>query len=319
MRIFALVAALVLGGLLSGVAAAQYPSKPLRLICPFPAGGPADISARNIAAALSNALGQPVIVDNKAGADGLIAAQEVKRSPADGYTIFWGSASSLSYVPVVRKQPPYDPLTDFTPLTQLGAATFILTVHPSVNVTSARQLIDYLKANPGKLSYGSANTTSILLMAQLMVFTNSDAVHVPYRGEAQAIPDLAAGRIQFMYATPGPSLPLVKEGRLRSLAMALPQRSALAPDVPTIAEAGYPLASISGWIGFVAPAGLPADITQRLARELNAVLAGPEVRAQHDRLGFAIRSSSPAEFAKFMKEQLEIWRSAVREAKIPHE
>jgi tripartite-type tricarboxylate transporter receptor subunit TctC len=122
-----------------------------------------------------------------------------------------------------------------------------------------------------------------------------------------------------MYATPGPSLPLVKEGRLRSLAVALPQRSALAPDVPTIAEAGYPLASISGWIGFVAPAGLPADITQRLARELNAVLAGPEVRAQHDRLGFAIRSSSPAEFAKFMKEQLEIWRSAVREAKIPHE
>ena len=319
MRAIRFVAACALGCFVASAAFAQFPSKALRLICPFPAGGPADISARSVAAALSNALGQPVIVDNKAGADGLIAAQEVKRSAPDGYTFFWGSSSSLSYVPATRKVPPYDPIADFTPLTQLGAATFFLTAHPSVNVTSAKQLIEHLKANPGKLSYGSANTTSIVLMAQLLVFTDSDAVHVPYKGEAQAIPDLAAGRIQFMYATPGPSLPLAKEGRLRSLAVALPQRSPLAPEVPTIAEAGYPLASISGWIGFLAPAGLPPEIAQRLARELNTVLAGPEVKAQHDRLGFAIRSSSPAEFAKFIKEQLEIWRRAVRDAKIPQE
>ena len=313
------LAACALGWLVAAGALAQYPSKPLRLVCPFPAGGPADISSRNIAAALSNSLGQPVVVDNKAGADGLIAAQDVKRSPADGYTIFWGSASALSYVPAVRKVPPYDPLADFTALTQLGSATFFLTVHPSVKVSSARELIDYLKANPGKLNYGSANTTSIVAMAQLMAYTNSDAVHVPYKGEAQAIPDLAAGRVQFMYATPGTSLPLAREGRLRALAVMLPQRSALAPEVPTIAEAGYPLVSISPWIGFFAPPGLPPELTQRLARELNGVLAGPEVRAQHDRLGFQIRSSSPAELAQLVKEQLEVWRRAMRDAKIPQE
>ena len=319
MTVFRFVAACALGWLVATGALAQYPAKPIRMVVPFPAGGAADISGRSIGAALSNSLGQPVVVDNKPGADGQIAALEVKRSASDGYTIFWGSASALSYVPVVRKVPPYDPVADFTPLTQLGSATFFLTVHPSVSVTSAAQLIDYLKANPGKLSYGSANTTSIVAMAQLIVHTKSDAVHVPYKGEAQAIPDLAAGRVQFMYATPGSILPLVREGRMRALAVMLPQRSPLAPDVPTIAEAGYPLVSINPWIAFFAPPGLPAELTQRLARELNAVLAGAEVRAQHDRLGFAIRTSSPRELAQLVREQLEIWRRATRDANIPQE
>ena len=319
MKLTGILIALAACALVVGGAAAQYPSKPVRIIVPFPAGGAADISARSVALPLSQALGQPVMVDNKPGADGQIAALEVKRSAPDGYTIFWGSASSLSAVPAMRKVPPYDPVADFTPLSSLGSFTFILFTHPSVPVNTASELIAYLRANPGRLNYGSANVTSIVAMASLLVHTGTDMVHVPYKGEAQAIPDFVAGRVQAMFATTGPTLPQAKAGKLRALAVLLPERSSMAPEVPTIAEAGYPLVSISPWGGFFGPAGLPPEIAQRLSREINAALARPEVREQHDRIGVAIRIQPQEAFAAFVKEQLVVWRDAIRDAKIPQE
>ena len=313
------VVALVVCALVASEAAAQYPSKPVRLIVPFPAGGAADISARSVALPLSQALGQPVVVDNKPGADGQIAALEVKRSAPDGTMIFWGSASSLSAVPALRKAPPYDPVADFTPISSLGYATFFLFTHASVPVATVKELIDYVRANPGKLNYGSANTTSIVAMAQLLASTNADMVHVPYKGEAQAIPDFIAGRVQAMFATPGPTLPQAREGRLRALAVLMPERSPMAPEVPTIVEAGYPLVSIAPWVGLFAPPNLPRALTQRLSREINAVLLRPDVREQHEKVGVAVRGSTPEALAQFVREQLETWGRTIREAKIPQE
>ena len=315
-RIFA---ALALGLLLAGGAAAQFPQKPVRLVVPFPAGGGADLSARSVAAPLAQALGQPVIVENRAGADGQVAALEVKRSAADGYTIFWGSASSLSAVPAMRKTPPYDPIADFTPLASLGNFIFFLTVHPGVPAATAADFVAHLRANPGKLNYGSANVTSIVAMASLLVHSATDMVHVPYKGEAQAIPDLLAGRVQAMFSTLGATLPQARDGKLRPLAALLPQRSPVAPDVPTMAEAGYPLVSIAPWAGFFAPAGLPPEIAQRFSREINAALARTEVREQHDRIGVSLRITSREDFTRFVRDQLGAWRDAIRAAKIPQE
>jgi tripartite-type tricarboxylate transporter receptor subunit TctC len=311
--------AFLAGVLLAGAAAAQFPGKPIRLVVPFPAGGGADLSARSVAAPLAQALGQQVLIDNKPGADGQIAALEVKRAAPDGYTIFWGSASSLSAVPAMRKVPPYDAIADFTPLASLGNFIFLLTVHPSVPAATAGELVAHLRANPGKLNYGSANVTSIVAMASLLVHTGSDMVHVPYKGEAQAIPDFLAGRVQTMFSTLGPTVVQAKEGKLRPLAVLLPQRSSLAPEVPTMAEAGYPLVSIAPWAGFVGPAGMPVEIAQRFTRELNAALARPEVRDQHDKIGVSLRLMSQEAFAAFLREQLVTWRNAIRAAKLPQE
>ena len=319
MKASRILAALATGVLLAGGATAQYPQKPVRIVVPFPAGGGADLSARSVAAPLAIALGQQVLVDNKPGADGQIAALEVKRAVPDGYTIYWGSAGSLSAVPAMRKVPPYDPIADFTPLASLGNFIFFLTVHPSVPAATAANLIAHLRANPGKLNFGSANVTSIVAMASLLVHTGTDMVHVPYKGEAQAIPDILAGRVQAMFATLGAAMPQAKEGKLRVLTALLPQRSSLAPEVPTMAEAGYPLVSIAPWAGFFAPAGLPPEIAQRLSREINAALARADVREQHDRIGVALRIQSQEAFGAFVREQLVAWRDAIRAAKIPQE
>jgi tripartite-type tricarboxylate transporter receptor subunit TctC len=307
------LAAIGVFALISIPATAQYPAKPIRIVVPFP-GGPVDALARIVGQPLSQVLGQPVVVEDKPGADGAIAAEFVARSAPDGYTLFCAGNSQMLGVPTLRKNPPYDPVADFTPITSLARFSLFLAVHPSVPAKTLAELIDYLRANPGKLNYGTGNVSAILASAQLMSLGKVDMVHVPYKGEAQAMPDLVSARVQLMFATGRAVAPLVREGRLRALATLLAARSSLLPDVPTIAEAGMPQLSIVIWAGLFAPAKTPKEIVERLSREVNAILKRPEIRERLEKQALEPGGSTPNELEAFLKQQLVEWRSAARAA-----
>jgi len=298
---------------------AQYPSKPIRLIVPFPAGGAAELGARIFSQPLGQALGQPVIVEAKPGGDGVIAADAVMKSPPDGYTLFYPSNTAFSYVPATRKNPPYDPVGDFTPVSLVGFYGFFLFAHPSVPANSAAELIAYARANPGKLNYGTGNSSSIVMTAQLKQAEKLDIVQVPYKGDAPLTIDLLAGRVHFAIATPGSAVPQVKAGKLRALAAMLPNRSPLMPEVPTAAEAGLGKVTVTPWAGVFGPAKMPREIADRVSRELAVVLARPDVREGLGKIAFEPRSSTPDELAAFLKEQLESWARTARAAGIEPE
>lgn len=313
---FAAVAALALFAVPAG---AQYPNKPVRVVVQFPAGGAADTILRIIAQPLAQALGQPVVVENRPGADGAIAAELVMKSPPDGYTLFMATTSALSAVPAMRKQPPYDPLTAFTPITKVGTFSFFLFTHPSVPARNVTELIEYIRANPGKVNYAGATTVGMMSAVQLAAVAKLDMVRVPYKGEAAATIDLMSGLVHLMFGTPTNALGPAKEGRLRVLATLLPQRSPAAPDAPTMAESGAPNLSIVPWAGFFGPAKLPPDIVARLNRELTAILKRPAVREQIARQAFDVQVSTPEELAAYTKEQAEVWKTAVRDSGMPLE
>lgn len=297
----------------------QYPSRPVRFIVPFPAGGTADVVGRIIAIRLTQALGQPVIIDNRPGADGVIAAEITMKAQPDGYTIFMGTNSPMSAVPSFRKKPPYDPTTHFTPITSLGRPVFFLYVHPSVPARSVDELVQYARANPGKVAYGTGNTTAIVATAQLKLLAGLDITHVPYKGDAPTTADLIGGRLQMAFMATVPGYQQAREGRLRILATLLTQRSTLAPDAPTMAEVGFPGVSVFPWIAVFGPANMPANLVQRLAREFNAIIGRADISEQLNKLGFVPVGSSPAELGELVKTQLDAWRRAVREAGIPQD
>jgi tripartite-type tricarboxylate transporter receptor subunit TctC len=300
-------------------AGAQYPNKPIRLVVPFPAGGAAELGARIFAQPLGQALGQPVIVEAKPGGDGVIGADAVMKSPPDGYTLFYPSNTAFSYVPATRKNPPYDPVADFTPVSLVGFYGFFLFAHPSVPVNSAAELIAYARANPGKLNYGTGNSSSIVMTAQLKLAEKLDIVEIPYKGDAPLTIDLLAGRVHMAIATPGSAAPQVKAGKLRALAAMLPNRSPLMPEVPTAAEAGLGKVTVTPWAGVFGPAKMPREIADRVSRELAVALAREDVREGMGRIAFAPQSSTPDELAAFLKEQLESWTRTARAAGIPLE
>ncbi len=302
-----------------GIALAQYPNKPIRLIVPFPPAGAAELGARIYAQPLGQALGQPVVIDTRPGADGAIAADAVMKAAPDGYTLFYGTNTAFSWVPAVRKNPPYDPLTDFTPISLVGHFGFFLFSHPSIPVNSVAELIAHARANPGKLNYGTGNSFSMLTSASFTMQQKLDIVHVPYKGDGPLSIDLLGGRVQMAFATPGTTVTHVKEGRLRALATLLPNRSPLFPDVPTAAEAGLATAPIVAWGGLFGPARMPKEIVDRLAREMAALLPRPEIREAFGRLAFEPRSSTPQELAVIVAEQLDAFKKAVREAGIAQE
>ncbi len=314
-RILAALAAI----LLSGAAAAQYPNKPVRLIVPFPPGGAAELGARIYAQPLGDALGQPVVIETRPGADGAIAAEAAMKSAPDGYTLFYATNTAFSWVPAIRKNPPYDPLADFTPVSLIGQFGFFVFSHPSVPANNMAELLAHIRANPGKLNYGSGNSTSMLSTAQLVLQEKLDVVHIPYKGDGPLSVDLLGGRVHFAIATPGTAAPQVKEGKLRVLATLLPNRSPLLPQAPTMAEAGLRGLSITPWGGVFGPANMPKDIVARLSRELDGVLKRPQVREAFQKLAFEPKSSTPEELAAFVKEQLEIWRRVVAEVGIKPE
>jgi len=312
-------AAIALLALAALPAAAQYPSKPIRLIVPFPSGSATSTVARILAAPLSQALGQPVVVEDKPGADGAIAGEVVAKSPPDGYTLFMATNSPLAAVPLLHKKPPYDPIADFTPISFVGRYTFYLVVHASVPVKSLTELLDYARANPDKLNYATGNTTAILSTGQLLAFGGAKMVHVPYKGEPPAMTDLVGGRVQVMFASSTTALPMVRDGKLRALATTNAKRTAQLPDVPTMAEAGMPRFSIGSWAALFGPAKMPKDVVDRLNRELNAALKRPEVREQLERQAFEYAGSTPEELATFLKDQLEVWSRTIRESGIKQE
>ena len=281
---------------------------------PFPAGAAADTVARIVAQPLSETLGQPVLVDNKPGADGAIAAEAAAKASPDGYTLLFAGNTSMLGVPLLRKNPPYDPLADFSPITPVVRFAFFLVVHPSVPAKTLSELVDYARAHPGAVNYASGSVNAILAGAQLKTLGGLDIVHIAYKGEPLAVPDLLNGRVHMMFGTGAVTVPLVREGKLRALATLLPARSSLLPDVPTVEEAGMPQLSVMIWAGLFAPAKTPQDIVERLSREVNAILKRPAVRAQLEKQGVEPAGSTPGEFAPFLRQQLLDWARAARDA-----
>ena len=304
----------------AGLAAAQpFPSKPLRIIVPFPAGSATDTISRILAGSVSQAVGQPIVVDNKAGADGAIAAAEVAKVAPDGYTMLMATNSPMSVVPAMKKQPPYDPVADFTPITDVGRYTFFIVVHPDVPAKSLQELISYAKANPGKLNYATGNTTGIVSTALFQSLAGIQMLHVPYKGEPQAITDVLANRVQLIFASSTTTVPHIRDGKLRAIVTTLPKRSSILPDVPTIAEAGMPQFSIVSWAGLFGPAKMPREVTERLNKEFVAAMGRPDVQAAMEKQAFALSPSSPERLGAYVKEQLEAYKRTMAIAGIQQE
>jgi tripartite-type tricarboxylate transporter receptor subunit TctC len=311
--------ALVLALACASVLAQPYPSKPIRLIVGFPPGGSADPTTRIMGAALAEQLGQPVVVENRPGADSAIAAAQVARLPADGYTLMFASNSAMTAAVALRKEPMYDPLADFTPLSMVGRATVFFYVHPSVPAKTMKEFIEYARANPGKLNYGTGNPLSILYNVQLMSGTGISKVHVPYKGEGPLNPDILAGRVQSSFLSTGTAVSFAKDGRLRPLAVLLEKRSPLLPEVPTIVEAGVPQVTVRQWAGMFGPPRMPREIVERLNKEINAALRRADVLEKLQSYGYAAEGSTPERLVEINREDLALWRRLVREAGIPLE
>jgi tripartite-type tricarboxylate transporter receptor subunit TctC len=313
-----LLAALLLCAL-SGIATAQYPTKPIKIIVPFPGGSATDTISRILGASVSGAIGQPVLVENKAGADGAIAAGEVMRAAPDGYTLLMATNSPMSAVPALKKVPPYDPVSDFTPITDIGRYTFFIVVHPGVPAKTVSEFIHYARANPGKINYASGNTTGIVSAAFFASQAGIEMVHVPYKGEPQAITDLLAGRVHLLFASSSTSVPQIRDGKLRALATTLSRRSNLLPDVPTIAEAGMPQFQLTSWAGLFGPAKMPREIVERLNKEFGAAMQRPDVIAAMDTQAFLMLPSTPERLGAFVKEQMDSYRNVLRAAGVQPE
>lgn len=240
----------------------------------------------------------------------------MKRSAPDGYTFLFGTNSPLALVPNMRKEPPYDVLADFTPITYLGDNTFFLVVHPSVPANSVAELIAHAKANPKVLNYAAGNTYALVATAMFATNAGIEMQAIPYKSEPDAIVDLLSGRVHLMNGTLTTTAPHVRAGNLRMLATTFHERSPLMPDVPSIVEAGQPRFPISPWFALLGPAGLPPEIVARMHKEMAAVLANPVVKEQMQKQGFIPRSSTPEELAAFMKDQLTVWKTALKAAGI---
>jgi tripartite-type tricarboxylate transporter receptor subunit TctC len=303
----------------SGFACAQYPSKPIRFIVGFPPGGSADPTTRIVGAALQEQLGQPVVVENRPGADSAIAAEQVSRMAPDGYTIMFASNSAMTAAVALRKNPAYDPLKDFTPISMVGRATVFLYVHPSVPAKTLKEFVEHVRANPGKLVYGTGNPLSILYGQQLMSATGMQMLHVPYKGEGPLNPDILAGRVHSSFLSTASAIAHAKDARLRPLAVLLERRSPLLPEVPTIDEAGVPQVTVRQWAGVFGPPKMPREIVERLNKEVNAALKRQDVLDKLQSYGYAAEGSTPERLLEINRADLELWRRLVKEAGIPLE
>lgn len=296
--------------------AQDYPTGPITLVVPFAAGSGTDAVARVVANKLGERLKQPVVVDNKAGASAQIGATYVAKAKPDGYTLFMTTNTSHSANPWLIKNIKYDPVKDFTPVARVGELPFALIVHPSVPANSLQELIDYAKANPEKLSYGTPNSTSLVASETLKFMTNAQIMSVPYKSSPQALTDLMGGQIQMYVADLGSSWGTLKTDRVRTLAVTAAKGSSLLPDVPAVAKT-LPGFDITSWNGIFGPAGMPKEITERLNNELQAILKDKVVQEQLAQVGFEVwPTSTPEEFAQYVQEQLANWGQLIKQSKI---
>ena len=303
----------LLAALASAPALAEYPERPVRLVVPFPAGGPSDTAARIVSQALTKSLGKPVIIENKPGADGAIGAQTVKAATPDGYTLFWGTSGVLA-LPVIAKPVPFDVVTDFAPVSSVGQFAFGMYVHPGVPSKSLKDFIAHARAHPGQLNYATGNTAEHLAAARFMKAAGVDMVRVPYKGSAQLMPDLIAGRVQVNFGPVGGALQHAREGKIRMLATLLPERTPVTPEVPSMAEAGVPGLVVGTYQMILAPAKTPRPIVDRLVRDVNLALKDAGVRAQLEQLALSVEGSTPEGLATFIQDNNRIWSQFARDA-----
>ncbi len=313
------VAAMLAGVMLSLspplLAAEQpYPSRPIRLVVPFPAGGPLDAIARAIGQKLSLAWGQPVVIDNRPGAGGNIGADLVAKSAPDGYTILEGALSTHAVNVSLYSKMPYDPIKDFAPITLVAVTPNVLVLNPSVPANSVAELISYARANPGKLAFGSGGNGSAGHLAGELFKTEAkvDMVHVPYKGAAPAMQDLLGGQIQLMFDNLASSMQQVRAGKLKAIAVTTARRSPLAPDLPTLAETGLPGFDIYTWWGFLAPAGTPKEIIAKWNAEVTRILNTPEMQAYFAQQGAEPSPTSPEQFMALIRSEIPKYAKIIK-------
>ena len=322
-----LLAANIFGVLLvvAGIAHAQqaggeagYPAKPIKMVMPFPAGGPTDILGRLLGQKLTEAWGQNVVIDNRPGGGGMIGAALAAKSPADGYTIFLGGITTLVISTFVQKSMPYDPVKDFHPVTQATIQPILLMVHPSLPVKTVKEFVVLASARPGEINYASSGPGGSGHLAGELFrgVTRINIVHVPYRGAPPALTDLMSGQVQVMFGTMLASVPQIRAGRIRAVALTGPKRSVALPEVPTFAEAGLPSYDASSWNGILVPTGTPRPIIDKLHGELARILRNPNVLDRLVNDGPVPVGNSPEEFAAVIKAEQAKWGTVIREANI---
>lgn len=295
-----------------------YPARPVRLMVPFPAGGGSDTMGRVIGAKLGERLGQQIVVENRPGAGGSIGAEAVAKAPPDGYTLLLGSTSEIAQYPNVNPRIGYNPQRDFAPISLVGTVPLLLVVHPSLPVTSVKDLIALAKSRPGQINFSSAGngSTTHLAVELLVLTTGIKMTHVPYKGSPPAVADLVAGNVQAGIPTMPAALPFVKAGRLRALGVSTAKRASVLPDLPTLQEAGVKGYDNALWTGVLAPTGTPPAILSRLHAELVKVVELQDVKESLARQGAESASSTPEEFAAYINSELAVWAKVVKQANV---
>lgn len=315
MKRLALLAAFLAVPLL---AQAQYPAKPIRAVVAFGTGGATDVIARIVAASMAQSLGQPVVIDNRPGADGIIAGEQVVKAAPDGYTVFFATSTQISALPALRKTLPFDPVADLTPIGGIGNYSFFYAVDPGLPVRTMKELAEYGRANPGKMNAGSSGAAATVAPTLFAAAEKFPLQVIPYKSETTALNDLISGRIQIVLIT-GTLAQHARDGRVRALATVLPTRSKALPDVPTLAEAGFPPFPAIPWVGLFGPAKMPKEVVDRLNRELMATLQKPEVREQIERQALELNPLSAAAMGAMAREQTDVWRRLIKDAGIAPE
>jgi tripartite-type tricarboxylate transporter receptor subunit TctC len=302
----------------SAAGAQSYPARPIKMVVPFPPGGPVDVSARILGQHLPRTLGQTVVIENRAGAAGSLGARAVASADPDGYSLLCGNISTLVVLPAVTNNRDYDPSKVFSPVAKISQNYEVLVVHPALSAKSVPELVAHARANPGKLNYGSAgHGNATHLAAELFKLrTGVDIVHVPYKGASDAVTGVLGGQVQMFFGDIGGTLPLLRDGALRALAVSSERRNALLPDVPTMMESGVPDYVVLTYIGVVAPAGTPENIIRKLNAAINESLVAPEVTAAFAKLGAEIQPGRPQDFGAFLAAETQKWSTVARSASI---